>query len=79
MVGVILNLACWFALHFWFADLGERRIGPLHIVWPSPSSVDPFALLLSLAAIVAVLRFRVGTLAILGACAAAGLLRMAWI
>jgi chromate transporter len=76
VVGVILNLAFWFALHFWFARLEDLRIGPLHVARPHWDSVDPFAILLSIAALTAVLRFRVGTFAILGGCAAAGLLRL---
>jgi len=77
VVGVILNLALWFALHFWFAGLGEWRIGPLHLPRPIWASVNPFAILLSVAALIAVLRFRLGTFAVLGGCAAAGLLRLA--
>jgi chromate transporter len=79
VVGVILNLALWFALHFWFADLDDWQAGILHVAWPHWASVDPFAVLLSIAALVAVLRFRVGTFSILMACAAAGLLRLAWV
>jgi chromate transporter len=79
VVGVILNLALWFALHFWFADLGDLRLGILHLPRPHWVSIDPFAILLSIAALVAVLRFRVGTFAILGGCAAIGLLRLFWI
>ena len=77
VVGVILNLAFWFALHFWFGAVGEWRAGPLRLALPSWSSADWFAILLSMGALVAVLRFRVGTFAILGGCAAAGLLRLA--
>ena len=78
VVGVILNLALWFALHFWFAGVGEWRVGPFHFARPIWASLDLFAVLLSAAALIAVLRFRVGTFAILGGCAAAGLLRLAW-
>ena len=78
VVGVILNLALWFALHFWFAQLEDWRIGFLHIAHPHWASADPFAILLSIAALVAVLRFQVGTFTILGGCAVAGLLRLAW-
>jgi chromate transporter len=74
VVGVILNLALWFALHYWFGKLGEARFGPLHLPRPDPASVDWAALLLSAAALIAILRFRLGIFALLGGCALAGLL-----
>ena len=73
VVGVILNLGLWFALHFWFGQVLDQRIGPLHVpnlVW---ASLDPSALLLSFAALAAAFLFRRGTFAILGGCAVAGL------
>ena len=40
VVGVILNLAVWFALHVFFAEVDAVRHGPL-IVWtPDPASLD---------------------------------------
>ena len=73
VVGVILNLGLWFALHFWFGQVLERRMGPLHVpnlVW---ASLDQQALLLSCAALAAAFLLRRGTFTILGACAVAGL------
>jgi len=74
VVGVILNLALWFALHYWFGALDAVRFGPLHLPRPVLSSADPAAILLSVAALVALLRFRCGIFALLGGCALAGLL-----
>ncbi len=74
VVGVILNLALWFALHYWFGTLDAARIGPLHLPLPDPASVDWAAVLLSAAALIAILRFRLGIFALLGGCALAGLL-----
>jgi chromate transporter len=74
VVGVILNLACWFALHYWFAQVSEARIGPLRLNLPDPGSIDPAATLLSAAALIAMLRFGCGVLTTLAACALAGLL-----
>lgn len=71
VVGVILNLGVWFALHFWFASIADRRLGPLHL--PLPSALNLPALLLSLAALIAAFVLRRGTFAILGGCAVAGL------
>ena len=78
VVGVILNLALWFALHFWFASVREWRVGAFHVPRPALASADPFAISLSIAALFAVWRLRAGTFAILGGCAVAGLLRLAW-
>jgi chromate transporter len=73
VVGVVLNLAIWFALHTLFARVREVRAGPLDFDAPILASIDPAAAFLTLAAIVAVFRFRVGTLWLLAGCAAAGL------
>ncbi|KAB1075694.1 chromate efflux transporter [Methylobacterium planeticum] len=78
VVGVILNLAVWFALHTIFAEVRPVAAGPGRLDLPVWSSLDPFALGLSLAALLAVFRFRAGMIAMLAACAAAGLaLRLA--
>jgi chromate transporter len=74
VVGVILNLAIWFALHVLFREVGELRVAGMQVDWPVWSTLDPAALALSLVAVVAVFRFNVGVLTVLGGCAAAGLL-----
>lgn len=58
VVGVVLNLALWFALHTLFATVERTRLGPVGIDLPTLDSLDPFAALLCLAALVAVLRFK---------------------
>ena len=72
VVGVILNLAIWFALHILFGEVRERSIGPLRLDIPILSTVDPAAVLLTLAALGAMFRFKVGPLPVLAACAGAG-------
>jgi chromate transporter len=52
VVGVILNLAIWFALHFLFTRLETVRAGPLHMNVPVPASLDLLAAGLSLLAVV---------------------------
>ncbi|HEY0112672.1 MAG TPA: chromate efflux transporter [Allosphingosinicella sp.] len=74
VVGVILNLALWFALHTLFGEVREVRGAGLRFEAPVLPSLDPAAALLALTALVAMLRFRVGPLPTLAACAAAGLL-----
>jgi chromate transporter len=73
VVGVILNLAIWFGIHTVFREVRPVRGFGLHFDAPVPSSVDPWALALSLAAILAIFRFRLGMLPTLAAAAAAGL------
>jgi chromate transporter len=73
VVGVILNLALWFALHTLFREVREVAGAGFRFEVPVPGSVNAAALLLTAAALVAVFRFKVGTLKVLAACAAAGL------
>ncbi len=75
---MILNLAVWFALHTLFRTVRPVTVGPLTLDVPVLASVDPYALALALAAIVAVFRFKAGMIPVLAACAAAGVgLRLA--
>ena len=73
VVGVILNLAIWFALHTVFRQVIPVRNYGLDFDLPVLASVDPWALVLSLAAIIAILRFKAGMITTLAACTAAGL------
>jgi chromate transporter len=72
VVGVILNLAIWFALHTWFRQGFPVRAIGLHFDAPVPASLDPWALLLSAAAIVGIFGFKAAMIPTLLACAAAG-------
>jgi chromate transporter len=72
VVGVILNLAIWFALHTWFHEGFPVRSLGLSFDAPVPTSLDPWALALSVAAITAIFRFKAGMIPTLLACAAAG-------
>jgi chromate transporter len=74
VVGVILNLAVWFAIHVLFAGVRAVRVLCLTLDVPQPGSVDLPALVLTLAALVAVFRFKLGMLPVLAACSAAGVL-----
>jgi chromate transporter len=75
VVGVILNLAVWFALHVAFTRLVPVSGFGVRFDVPDPASLDPAALALTLAAVVAVFRFRLGMLTVLGGAAALG---VAW-
>lgn len=73
VVGVIFNLALWFALHVLFARIDERWIGALRFYVPDPASLDPVALAITVLAMVAVICFRVGMIATLAGTAAVGI------
>jgi chromate transporter len=73
VVGVILNLAIWFALHTWFRGTVPVRGYGLAFDMPILASLRPWALVLSLAALVAMFRFKVGAIPVLAACSAAGI------
>jgi chromate transporter len=78
VVGVILNLAIWFAVHTLFREVVALRGYGFAFDLPKPSSLDPWALALALAAGVALIRFKAGMATTLAACAAAGaVLRLA--
>jgi chromate transporter len=70
--GVVLNLAIWFALHVVFRQLTPVRAYGLKFDLPILSSIDPWAFVLALAAIVAILRFKTGMIPTLVGCTAAG-------
>ena len=50
VVGVILNLTVWFALHVLFARVAEARAGPLRWYAFDPASIDPKVSVLALIA-----------------------------
>ncbi|PWC35026.1 chromate efflux transporter [Azospirillum sp. TSO22-1] len=74
VVGVVLNLAIWFALHVLFRAVVELRAGPLALDVPVLASIDLASLALTVGAMLAVFRFKVGMIPVLAACSAAGLL-----
>ena len=73
VVGVILNLAIWFAVHTIFAQAKPIRSMGLAFDAPVLASVNIAALALSIAAAIALFYFRVGMLTTLAASSAAGI------
>ena len=73
VVGVILNLAVWFALHVMFKDVGIFEAFGLRVAVPDLMTLDPIAVALVVTALIAVFVFRVGMIALLGAAAVVGL------
>ena len=73
VVGVILNLSVWFALHVLFARVGTWSAGPVSLPAPDLASLDPTAL--GLTALAAGLLFGLGwgMVRVLALCAAVAL------
>jgi len=71
VVGVVLNLAIWFAIHTLFHETFPIRNALLSFDAPKLTTVDPWALLLAVAAAVAIFRFKIGMIpTLLGSCLA---------
>ena len=73
VVGVILNLAVWFAVHTLFHETVQVRTTFLAFDAPTLKSVDLWSLAISVAAAVAIFRFRVGMIPTLFACCLVGI------
>jgi chromate transporter len=72
VVGVVLNLALWFAIHTIFRSVKPIAAGPFRFDMPVLASVDPWALAISVAAIFAMFRLKVGIFTTLGGASAIG-------
>lgn len=73
VVGVVLNLAVWFALHTLFRETTPVAAGPFRFDAPVLTSIDPAAFVLSLGAAYAIFMTRAGVITTLLATSAAGL------
>jgi chromate transporter len=78
VVGVIANLAVYFALHTLFADTTTRTWGPATIELPRLATVQPAAVGIGLLAAVLLFRFKWSVLRTLGICAVMGLVLAAF-
>ena len=77
VVGVILNLAIWFAVHTLFRAVVPVRGWGFAFDAPVPASVNGWAVALALAAAVAIFRLKAGMLTVLAAASAGGALLFA--
>ncbi len=73
VVGVILNLAIWFGLHTLFGQVEVRHAYGLILQAPVLGTLNVAALVLSVAAMLALFRFKVGMIATLIGCSIAGI------
>jgi chromate transporter len=73
VVGVILNLAIWFAIHVVWREVARIEASPLSLELPVLASIDWAAAVLSALALIAVFRLKLGMATVLGGAAALGL------
>ena len=73
VVGVILNLAIWFALHVIWREVARVGFGPLTLELPVAGSIDWAAAALAALALYAVFRLKLGMATVLGGAALLGL------
>ena len=74
VVGVIMNLALWFALHVLFARMTVLDALGARLEVPDLSSLNLPSALLALAAAIAAFRFKVPMIPLVAGCSAAGVL-----
>jgi chromate transporter len=74
VVGVIANLAFFFAVHALFGRVDVHAIGPVHVSVPALSTIDPVEALLAAIALGCVLKLHVSVPKLVGAFAVIGVL-----
>jgi chromate transporter len=72
VVGVVLNLGVWFAIHTLFTSVTTRSMGWAVPPVPDPASFSPAVAIIAIVAAVALFRFRIGLLWVLAGGAALG-------
>lgn len=78
VVGVVLNLAVWFAVHTLFSRVADRSFGPVTIPVPDLSTFSPVAAAIAIVAAIALFRFRVGMLWVLAGGSVLGVIARAF-
>lgn len=73
VVGVIANLALWFALNTLFTERARIEAGPVDLLLPVMGSLQPMALGLAVLAILLVFAAKRGVFSVLAVCAALGI------
>ncbi len=74
VVGVVLNLSIWFALHTLFGSVAEAKALGLRLLVPDWMTLDWAAAIITASAMVAMLRFKIGMIPTLAASSTVGLL-----
>jgi len=74
VVGVILNLACWFAVHTLFRDVEDYTRFGMRVPIPDPTSIDIAATAIGTIAATMIFIFKRGMITTIATCAALGVL-----
>ena len=74
VMGVVLNLAVWFALHTIFGSLRDLNLLGAHLLIPVWSTINVPTLLIAAFAMLALFRFKMGMMKTIGCSAALGLI-----
>jgi chromate transporter len=74
VVGVILNLSVWFALHVLFGTVTEQHTGPLRWFAFNPAALDKQAAILAVVAALMAFRFHRGLIEVIGVMALLGVI-----
>mgnify|MGYP001098715860 CR=1 FL=1 len=72
VVGAVLNLSLWFALHVLFGELDAVQAGPMRLLLPEPATIDVTALAFAAVALALLAWRRWSLLAVLGLAVGAG-------
>src|SRR3954453_8163355 len=72
VVGVIANLAIYFAIHTLFREVSTVTWGPIQLQLPNPGTLKPLSLAVAVLAAILIFRVRWSVLRTLGACALVG-------
>ncbi len=74
IVGVVLNLAVWFALHTVFGSIRDVYILGAHLQIPLWNTINMPTLLIAIFAMLAIFRFKLGVIQTIGGSAVLGIL-----
>jgi chromate transporter len=74
VLGVVLNLAVWFALHTIFGSIEDVHALGAHLLVPTWDTINVPTLLIALFAVLALFRLKLGMMKTIGCCAALGVL-----
>ena len=72
IVGVVLNLAVWFAIHVVFEKVDQVQLDILRLYVPVWDTVNIVALVLTAAALIAMLHYKIGMIPTMGVAAVLG-------
>ena len=74
VMGVVLNLAVWFALHTIFGSIRDVHALGAHLLVPVWNTINVPTLLIAIFAVLALFRLKLGMMTTIGCCAALGVL-----